>query len=167
MTTDTAASPRLSSSPSPLSTPETGFDAGPSYTVAPPPECMKAEELTPEDQAKLAASTSRRSGIFSVLHHSRSKQGKLDEDGEQNNSGEPRQQEDRSSDVTDTPDIRLDDGEIYSSALEEDYYDKDLYRWAVLYENQRGSVSHNWWYASRLTKTTTGRHGSLLHTILA
>jgi hypothetical protein len=138
----TSSAPFDTESPRPLSSPTANFDqgAGPSVSV-PPPECMKPDHLTQEDLAKLPTFKPHKLGF---LHKKKSKndtnQTKKVDKGfipEPVTEVEPHLQD---LEVSDVPFVRLDGGVLYSAGLEEDY-DKDVYRWAVLYENQRGYVN--------------------------
>lgn len=124
-TTSTASSP----TPAPV--------PGPS-SVASPPECMHREELTAEEQARLP--TAKRS-VFGFLRHRKSRQEGLTQSPDREaTNGTDAAQASRISNETDATDVtfvRLEDALIHSAELEEDY-SKDVYRWAVLYENQRG-----------------------------
>ncbi|KAI0778194.1 hypothetical protein BD413DRAFT_684120 [Trametes elegans] len=57
----------------------------------------------------------------------------------------------RSASVSDIPDlVHISDASRLGAELDEDY-DKDVYRWAVLYENQRGAMVFSTPYYSALT----------------
>ena len=95
---------------------------------------MKREELTSEEQAKLPRP--RQSTFFGFLHHHKSRHADSEESSK---PAETRQAPNPSdeADMSEIPFVRLEDTLVYSEELDKDY-SKDVYRWAVLYENQRG-----------------------------
>ena len=115
--------------------------AGPSTGIIPPPSHIQPEELTESERAQLHV-PAKRSFLKIRLSKSRSTVGNSDVDSEH---GQPHERiasrRDSSSrpsaESEDAPFIKVGDGIICADELMENY-DKDVYRWAILYENQRG-----------------------------
>ena len=127
------------SSPS-LSSTARQAEAGPSTNInVSPPECMKHDEITQADQARLPPLKPRR---FAFLHRKHLQRGLDQSKHRVSKPPSPDILEDEvrlsdDTDVSEAPPVRLESGALSLEGLEEDY-DKDVYRWAVLYENQRG-----------------------------
>ncbi|KAI0689609.1 hypothetical protein BC835DRAFT_1282676 [Cytidiella melzeri] len=114
---------------------------------------MKPDHFTQEDQARLPSFKPHRFGFLRKqqsrhdLDQKNKKRAAATSDSADAEGGPSRETE-----VTDIPFVRLDasGGVRYSLDLEE-HYDKDVYRWAVLYENQRGVMLFSTPYYSRLS----------------
>ncbi len=114
--------------------------AGPSSsTLVSPPECLVHDHLSAQELIAVRRSPKR---SFVRLFRSKTAQDRrrhsTDSDDNQSNNSGPSVSED--SDTLEIPFIKLGDGLVYSAEYEEDHA-RDVYRWAVLYENQRGYVS--------------------------
>lgn len=128
----------ITDSPGLLSSSYSALEPGPS-AQAPPPECLKHDHISQEDQARLPPFKPHRFGFFRGRRPQRDS-GQRKEDHKHSFESDDTQREEQLSndiEVSDVPFVRLDSGVLYREGLEEDY-DKDVYRWAVVYENQRG-----------------------------
>lgn len=114
--------------------------SGLAMDTSPPPLRLRQDDLTPAEQAQLRIPAKR---SFFRLRHSKSKHSTANQSSDSldvpdTNSNRTR---DRASvDEEDVPFVKLGDTLVFSEALMEDYT-TDVYRWAVLYENQRGCVN--------------------------
>ena len=107
------------------------------FVQAPPPATLKHDQITPEDLTRLPPFKPHRFGFLRGKHLQRNLDQKKDR---KSSSSSDIQEDERLSDdieVSDVPFVRLDSGVLYREGLEEEYV-KDVYRWAVIYENQRG-----------------------------
>jgi hypothetical protein len=107
----------------------------------PPPSRIQQGQLT---QAELDRIKLPKKQPYFQLRHSKSKSRNIPdsaaEDDERREGSSPSRisEEPRpSEDSEDMPFIKVGGGLVYSDELVEDY-EKDVYRWAILYENQRG-----------------------------
>ncbi|KAI0348060.1 hypothetical protein BDW22DRAFT_1404101 [Trametopsis cervina] len=112
---------------------------------------MQPVDFTPEDQARLPSFKKHKFGFL----HKKHSQHDLNQDKQSRGvpSADPIDEGERISSesaVSDIPFVRLDSGLLYSATLE-DEFEKDVYRWAVLYENQRGVMFFSTPYYSRLS----------------
>lgn len=120
-------------------------DAGLSSDTIPPPSHVRREELTEAELARLHTPTkrplfrwwqaSRKSGQNSGQDSRSSEHGSEDP----STSGQHSQQDIPAPSIEseDMPFVKLGGSVTYSEELMQDY-EKDVYRWAVIYENQRG-----------------------------
>lgn len=124
-----------------------------SSNAIPPPLHVQADALTEEELARIRIPTKR--SLFQLpSSRSRSRNSDNSQNGRRtermSTSGEdwePRPSLD--TETEDMPFIKVGGNIIYADELMENY-DKDVYRWAVLYENQRGCVLH---FMTRVSST--------------
>ena len=116
--------------------------AGPSNETVPPPSHIQQGELTEAELARLRLPTKQ--SFFKIgLSKSKSRSlGRVSSDASpqmermatpQREASHPRS----STESEDTPFIKIGNNTMYADEFMENY-DKDVYRWAVVYENQRG-----------------------------
>ncbi|KAJ3552271.1 hypothetical protein NM688_g4237 [Phlebia brevispora] len=110
----------------------TSAAAGPSNAnVVPLPDTVRPDASFQSDSVRKRISSKR-----SILHLRRKKRPN-DRAIEHQTPAHSEISEDEDIDVLQMPFIQLGNTVVYSAALEEDY-SKDVYRWAIMYENQRG-----------------------------
>ncbi|RPD62932.1 hypothetical protein L226DRAFT_607651 [Lentinus tigrinus ALCF2SS1-7] len=126
-----------------------GPSSYPSQTPPPPPEAIERDDYAAAEQARQRF---HKRGFFSAVslplpHRYRSKSRKRDSSPSPSSFAEL----ERSTSVPqEAPDlVILSEGGL-TAELDEDY-GKDVYRWAVLYENQRGAMVFSTAYYSPLT----------------
>ncbi|KAI0756982.1 hypothetical protein C8Q80DRAFT_1131442 [Daedaleopsis nitida] len=135
----------------------TSFPAGPSSfrlpdTPPPPPEALQRDDYAAADQARQRLN---KHGLFSSislpLPHRHRKKSNARERSISPSPSSIAVVESSTTVPPDAPDIvDITEDPIRSTPLQEDY-DKDVYRWAILYENQRGATMFSTPYYSPLT----------------
>ncbi|KAI0724562.1 hypothetical protein C8T65DRAFT_563506 [Cerioporus squamosus] len=138
------------SEPSYPSSPAGPSSYNPSQTSPPPPEAIEKDDYAAAEQARQRF---QHKGLFSSVsfpllpHRHKSKSRRRDASPSPSSVAEL----ERSTSVpTDIPDL-VNLSERGSSAELDEDYGKDVYRWAVLYENQRGATVFSTPYYSPLT----------------
>ena len=109
----------------------------------PPPDTVKPDASFSTEQLRVRLSPKR--SLFRLRKKRRVSSDSTEPDKHKSLSSDEVPPED----ALDMPFVQLGNTVVYSTELEEDY-SKDIYRWAILYENQRGYV-HLTNYVSRPT----------------
>lgn len=112
-------------------------DAGPS-TLPPPPECMTRDDPSAVTEARLRLA--QKQSFFSSLHLGRRKREERPRSATSASSSTSSSTASLPTciDNQDEPQLLELDGHLLDIPILEEDCDKDVYRWALMYENQRG-----------------------------